>query len=97
MRYNVRLARSDVKGRPQDVVVSESENTKSSVTIRDSMICVILPDEPVSTNFRELSARSPQVIHRLLHSAFLGDSAEYPPIFRMFCTPFSSGIAVHIA
>jgi len=96
MRYNVRFARSDVKGGPQDVVVRKSGNTKSCVTIRFSRTCVIRPDEPDWSDFRVFSACSPQVIHRLLHSAFRGDSSEYPPIFHTFCTSFSSTIAMHI-
>jgi len=96
MRYNVRFARSDVKGRPQDVVVNKSENTKSSVTIQFSMICVIRPDEPVWSDFHAFSTPSPQVIHRVLHRAFRVDSSEYPPIFHTFCTCFSSSIAMHI-
>ena len=96
MRYNVRLGRSDVKGRPQDVVVVGRENTKSSVTIHVSMSCVIHPVEPVWSYFLRLSARSPQVIHRGLHMAFRCDSSDSPPIFRMFCTPFSSTIDVCI-
>jgi len=96
MRYNVRFARSDVKGGPQDVVVHKSENTKSSVTIQFSMICVIRPDEPVWSDFHAFSTPSPQVIHRVLHRAFRVDSSEYPPIFHTFCTCFSSSIAMHI-
>ena len=55
MRYNVRLARSDVKGRPQDVVVDGRENTKSCVTTPDSTTCVIQPDEPVWSFIHRLS------------------------------------------
>ena len=96
MRYNVRFARSDVKAGPQDVVVVESENTKSSVSIQFSKSCVICPDEPDWSDFRAFSARSPQVIHRVLHITIRCDSSEYPPIFHTFCTPFSSTIAVRI-
>jgi hypothetical protein len=96
MRYNVRFGLNDVKGRPQDVVVIVQKNTKSCVTTPASMTCVIRPVEPVSLYFRDLSARSPQVIHRVLHTRFSGDSSDFPPIFRMFCTPFSAMIAVHI-
>jgi hypothetical protein len=60
------------------------------------MSCVILPDEAVSSDFRAFSTLSPQLIHRVLHSAFLSDSSEYPPIFRTFYTAFSSLIAVLI-
>jgi hypothetical protein len=77
-------------------VVAESENTKSSVSIRFSTSCGLSPDEPVSLDFRAFSTRSPQLIHRVLHSAFLCDSSEYPPIFRTFYTAFSSTIAVRI-
>ena len=97
MRYNVRFDLNDVKGRPQDVVVLANKNTKSCVTTPVSMTCVIRPVEPVSSYFRDLSARSPQVIHRVLHTAFRGDSSDFPPIFRTFCTPFSSTIVVYIA
>src|SRR3954468_22745886 len=96
MRYNVRLAPSDVKGRPQDVVVVGKKNTKSSVTTPASMTCVIPPVEPVSLYFRDLSARYSQVIHRVLHIAFRCDSSDFPPIFRTFCTPFSATIAMQI-
>ena len=97
MRYNVRFGLNDVKGRPQDVVVLTNQNTKSCVTTPASMTCAIRPVEPVSLYFRDLSIRSPQVIHRVLHTAFRGDSSDFPPIFHTFCTPFSSMIAVHIA
>jgi len=60
------------------------------------MTCVIRPDEPDWSDFRAFSTRSPQVIRRLLHSAFRCDSSEYPPIFHTFCTSFSSTIAVRI-
>jgi hypothetical protein len=60
------------------------------------MTCVIQPDESVSTYFRALSATSPQVIRRLLHSAIRRKSAENPRFFNMFCTSFSSSIRVPI-
>jgi hypothetical protein len=60
------------------------------------MSCAVGPDEAVWSDFRAFSARSPQVIHRVLHRSIRGDSSEYPPIFHTFCTPFSSTIAMNI-